>query len=71
MDDFVGCVFAGVCLALVAALLWAVPAVVVNARVEAQCLRQGYPRAEVAWDYTTYCVGLDGAARTVVVPVKP
>jgi len=49
-------------------LLYGIVAAPVLASAEARCLSQGYPRAQVTWDFKHYCTTLDGA---VTVRVEP
>jgi len=48
------------------AVLWLVVAGFIMAVASKDCLERGLPDVYVAWDLTTYCVGIDGAVENRV-----
>jgi hypothetical protein len=60
-------VLSGFCASILVALLTYAPA---NAMARADCLRAGYPRATVTWDFQRYCLTLDGVVTVRVEQVQ-
>ena len=54
---------------LMLVICWSVVFVVAYAGVQKRCLEAGYPRVEITWDLSGYCVTLDGDTRAVVEPL--